>query len=163
MYNTWFAKHFDTDHTQFPLEKSWHFPQQGLSPGPLSNTGHFSCRMFKKPFIFSKKKKRLKYVLAFKPKAAQVVLNRITRKNYTLNKYQIWKDVPPIVYLELHSLEKHPENLSIKTQKKVSEKTICSFLWQEEWKCCDKHYKPTDAHGSLVRTGAACLFVFYWL
>lgn len=71
-----------------------------------------------KSHSFFLKKKRLKYVLAFKPKAAQAVLNRITRKNYTLNKYQVWKDLQPIVYLELHSLEKRPENLSIKTQKK---------------------------------------------
>lgn len=151
MYSTLFETHFYSDHMWFPLEKSRHFIQQGLLPGPFSFLAIFPTGCLNS-LSFSLKKVKVFFSLQAKK---QLKCSDLPRKTYTLSKYQIWENLQSIVYLELHSLEKCQENSSIKTEKK-SEKTICSFLWQTEWKSCDKQHKPTHVCVSHIRAGTEC-------
>lgn len=61
MCNTRFAKHFYSNYTQFPLEKSRYFLQQGLFPGSLSfqTLAIFTADSLKRHSFFLKKGKTL--------------------------------------------------------------------------------------------------------
>lgn len=93
-----------------------------------------------------------------------MVLNRITGKNYTLNKYQIRKDLQPVVYLELHSLEKYPENLSIKTQKKYLKRLSAHSSDRENENAVTSTTKLQMHMEVLSGLGLhVCVLFFYWL
>lgn len=149
MYSTLFEMHFYSDHTWFPLEKSRHFIQQGLLPGPFSFLAIFPTGCLNS-LSFSLKKVKVFFSLQAKK---QLKCSDLPRKTYTLSKYQIWENLQSIVYLELHSLEKCQENSSIKTEKNIWKDNLfisltnrMKKLWQatQTYTCVCKSYQGWD-------------------
>lgn len=155
--DTRFAKHFCSNHTKFPLEKSRYFLQWGLFPGPLSfqTLAIFTVDSLKRHSFFLKKGK-----IFFQPssqKHLKCFYIKLPRKSIP------WANTEDEKTCNLLSA------LNCRALKKKSGKFI-NQNWKNTWKdnllipdrenknAVKKIYKHTDACVSLIRIRTECFF-----